>query len=171
VGIDNGGNDRLAEYTPYPNPKYGGGDGKKYLDFVVHTLKPTIDKKYRTLPDKQHTALMGSSLGGLISHYGALEYPQTFGKIGVFSPSFWFSETIYQFCEQKSRLKDTKMYFLAGTKESESMVSDMEKMLKTMKKAGFKKKNIHKKIVVDGKHNEKFWQTELEGAIRYLFEK
>ncbi len=91
VGIDNGGEKRLDEYSPWKNEKYGGGEGDAYLDFVVNTLKPYIDNNFNTLKDKTNTAIIGSSMGGLISHYAALKYPEVFGKIGVYSPAFWFS--------------------------------------------------------------------------------
>jgi hypothetical protein len=70
VGIDNGGTERINEYTPWVNPGYGGGQGNLYLEFIVETLKPHIDQYYRTLPGRDHTAIWGSSLGGLISQYG-----------------------------------------------------------------------------------------------------
>ena len=67
VGIENGGEERINEYTPWKNEKYGGGKGEIYIDFLVNTLKPYIDVTYRTKPQQKHTGLIGSSLGGLIS--------------------------------------------------------------------------------------------------------
>ncbi len=169
VGIDHGGNFRIPEYTPWRNPNYGGGEGAKYMQFVVKTLKPYIDKYYRTLPDKANTALMGSSLGGLISHFGALEYPQIFGKVGVFSPSFWFSDSTYILANKKANIQDTKMYFLAGGAESATMLAELEKMLQTIKQAGFKPENMHSKVIPSGTHSEGFWRNEFPFAIEYLF--
>ena len=79
VGIDNGGDKRMTEYNPYDNKKFGKGEGKKYIDFLVKTLKPFIDKNYRTLPGIQNTGIAGSSMGGLISLYAILQYPKVFG--------------------------------------------------------------------------------------------
>ena len=56
-----------------------------YLEWMVHTLKPAIDDRYRTLRNAQNTALMGSSLGGLISLYALCEYPGVFGKAACLS--------------------------------------------------------------------------------------
>ena len=81
VGIDHGGSERLNEYSPFKNEKYGGGKGDAYLDFVVNTLKPYIDSNYRTLSDKKNTGIMGSSMGGLISHYAALKFPKFLEKL------------------------------------------------------------------------------------------
>jgi predicted alpha/beta superfamily hydrolase len=63
-----------------------------YLHFIVKTLKPYIDTHYRTKTKAKNTTIMGSSLGGLVSYYAILKYPEVFGKAGVFSPSFWFSK-------------------------------------------------------------------------------
>ena len=67
------GNARLEEYSPYDFvwQEYGiKGRGKAYLDWMVQELKPLIDAKYPTLPDREHTAIGGSSMGGLMSLYG-----------------------------------------------------------------------------------------------------
>ncbi|MEZ0128795.1 alpha/beta hydrolase [Flavobacterium sp. LBUM151] len=95
VGIEHGNDKRIDELTPYKNEKYGGGNADNYVDFIVKTLKPYIDKNYRTKTKPKNTIIMGSSLGGLVSYYAAIKYPAVFGKAGVFSPSFWFSNEIY----------------------------------------------------------------------------
>lgn len=169
VGIDNGGNERINEYTPWANAQYGGGEGAKYMNFIVQTLKPYIDAQYRTLPDKQNTALIGSSLGGLISHFGALEHANTFGKVGVFSPSFWFSDAVYTFSENKGNVMDCKMYFLAGGSESASMVPNVENVITKIQNAGFPAAQIQKKIVANGTHSESFWRSEFKPAVEWLF--
>ena len=177
VGIDNGDEKRLDEYSPWKNSKYGGGEGDQYLDFIVNTLKPYIDSNFNTLKDKKNTAIIGSSMGGLISHYAALKYPNVFGKIGVYSPAFWFSPNIHQFTKDKGNLKDTKMYFLAGGKEGHKAgfdeisqtVVDMNKAVDILKNQGFPDKNIKSKVVPEGKHNEKLWRTNFEETILWLF--
>ena len=69
IGIEHGNDKRLEELTPYKNEKYGGGKATDYLEFIVKTLKPKIDKTYRTKPEKKNTTIMGSSVGGLTSFY------------------------------------------------------------------------------------------------------
>jgi len=178
IGIDNGQEKRLNEYSPWMNEKYGGGEGEAYVDFLVNTLKPYIDDNYRTLPDKEHTAIMGSSMGGLISYYAALKHPDVFGKAGVFSPSLWFSEESIEYAKTKGNLKETKMYFLGGEREGDNVsfeeisqtVKDMNTAVELLKEEGFPSENIISKIVPDGEHNEQFWRTEFEEAILWLFE-
>lgn len=169
VGIDNGGEARIAEYTPWAHTKYGGGKGDFYIDFLVKTVKPMIDRKFRTKTKAKHTAIIGSSLGGLISYYGGLKHPEIFGKIGALSTSFWFSDKVNDFTIQNAKQKSTRMYMLAGGNESESMVPDQEHSEKLLLENGFKAKNLQTKIVPDGTHSESFWKAEFEEVVRWLF--
>src|SRR5512139_2503958 len=70
VAIPNMGGARCDEYSPWTDPRAGGGRGDAYLAFIVETLKPRIDLKFRTRREREHTGIMGSSMGGLISLYG-----------------------------------------------------------------------------------------------------
>ncbi len=177
VGIDNGGEKRLDEYSPWKNNNYGGGEGDAYLEFIVETLKPYIDSHYKTLTDKENTAIIGSSMGGLISHYAGLKYSDVFGKVGVFSPAFWFSPEVNEFSKAQSNIQDSKMYFLAGGKEGDNTgyeeisqtVIDMNSMIDTLKEQDFPSENIKSKVVPEGKHNEELWRNNFEEAILWLF--
>lgn len=168
VGIDHGNTKRIDELTPFEHKKYGGGNGDAYLAFITQSLKPYIDKKYRTLSERAHTSIIGSSLGGLISFYAALEYPQIFGNIGVFSPSFWYSDKIYEKAEKAIINKDTKFYFLAGTEEDENLIAEIEKMLEILREKGIEKPNIGVKYIEGGKHNEALWSKNFPEAFKWL---
>lgn len=170
VGIDHGGDKRIDELTPYPNEKYGGGHGDEYMDFLTQTLKPYIDSNYRTLSDAENTTIFGSSLGGLISFYAILKYPDTFGKAGVFSPSFWFSDKIYEFAKNARLAPDAKFYFLAGTDEDEEVIPNIEKMIDLLQKKGLKKENFEVKYIEGGQHNEKLWSENFPQAFQYLMQ-
>jgi len=169
VGIENGGAERINEYTPWKNEKYGGGKGAIYIDFVVNTLKPYVDANYRTKPQQKYTGLIGSSLGGLISYYGGLEYPEIFGKIGALSTSFWFSDDVINFTEEKGKLKNSKMFLLVGEMEGEDMVEGTKNIKKQLLKKGFKPKNLKTKINPEGEHNEDFWKSEFLEVVQWLY--
>ena len=170
VAVENGGEKRIEEYTPYKNEKYGGGKGDIYIDFLANELKPYIDKNYKTLTTPENTALIGSSLGGLISFYGGLKYPEVFGKIGALSTSFWFSsDKINDFARENGNQQNKKIYFLVGEKEGDSMVPDTENMAKLLVDVGFPAENIKTKIVAEGKHTESFWKTEFLEVIKFLY--
>jgi len=168
VGIEHGNEKRMDELTPFKNEKYGGGKAGEYLDFLVTTLKPEIDKKYRTKSNARNTVIMGSSLGGLTSFYAILKYPNVFGKAGIFSPSFWFSKEIYTLAENTKKL-DGKIYLLCGDNESEDMVNDLNKMENIIsKKRCDCMKLTKKRIIKGGQHNEKLWRDGFVKAYLWL---
>jgi len=169
IGINNGGVIRMDEYSPWKNKKYGGGEGDAYIDFITKDLKSYVDKRYRTLSDKENTAIIGSSMGGLISYYAGLKYPEIYGKVGVFSPSFWFSKSSFEYAKKRSKIINTKMYFLIGDQEGKNEVRDMEKMISLMKNNGFPNNNMFKKIIPNGQHNEALWRDNLKDAVLWLF--
>ncbi|MDX1829692.1 MAG: alpha/beta hydrolase-fold protein [Lutibacter sp.] len=169
VGIENGGNERINEYTPWKNKKYGGGKGEIYIDFIVHTLKPYIDANYRTKKQAKQTALIGSSLGGLISYYGGLKYSNIFGKIGALSTSFWFSNKVIDFTKKFGNTSKIKLYLYVGGKEGESMDSDTKNMKNLLIATGFPVNNLKIGINPNGKHNEATWKNEFLKIISWLY--
>lgn len=158
VAIDNGGDKRLNEYSPYDMEKYGKGEGDHYVDFLVQTLKPYIDKHYRTKRDEKNTFIAGSSMGGLISFYAILKYPKVFGGAGVLSPAFWITPQLKNIDPEKAKKVKGKIYFYAGQMESESMVPDMLNVFEQMRK--YSKAKMQTVIRAEGKHNESTWRKE-----------
>ena len=157
VGIDNGGVKRMTEYNPNDHPQQGKGEGKAYLEFIVKTLKPVIDKRYRTRKTKSSTSIAGSSMGGLISFYAGLYYPSVFGSVGVLSPSFWIAPQVKTQLAQLSKKKyaGQRYFFYAGGGESAAMVSDMLQVAELMKT--YTKATIKTSVSERGQHNEQTW--------------
>lgn len=170
VGIENGGAERINEYTPWTHETYGGGNGALYIDFIVNTLKPYIDATYRTKPQQKFTGLIGSSLGGLISYYGGLKYPSVFGKIGALSTSFWFSSEVFIFTKIHGKLNNVKLYLLVGGKEGNGvMEADTKTIEKLLLETGFKNRNLITKVNPKGNHNEAFWSSEFSNVVSWLY--
>src|SRR6266404_255599 len=119
IGIYNTGKDRIDEYTPVADAKYKlGGKADLYGRLLVEELKPFIDSKYRTLKDARHTGLGGSSLGGLVSLYLGLKYPNVFGRLAVVSPSVWWADKqIVHFTAKLPRKPPLRIWLDIGTKE------------------------------------------------------
>ncbi|WP_019949426.1 alpha/beta hydrolase-fold protein [Hymenobacter aerophilus] len=169
VAIDNGGAERLNELSPWNNPQYGGGQGDQYVDFMVQTLKPYIDANYRTLTGREFTGVAGSSMGGLISTYAALKYPLVYGRVGVFSPAFWFAEQpLFTYLRQHPPRPDTRFYFVAGATESATMAPLMRAMHDSLAKAGVPAGNLSLQAPADGQHAEWFWKREFAAAYQWL---
>lgn len=169
VGIDNGAELRIDEYAPWNNDQYGGGEGQTYIEFLVNTLKPFIDNEFRTIPDADHTGIFGSSLGALISCYAAKLYPEVFGKVGLFSPAFWFNPEIFDFVENAGVSENQRFYLIAGSNESASMVPLMEQMANTLTGQGHPAEHIFHTDHSDGAHSEWYWAREFPTAIEWLF--
>jgi predicted alpha/beta superfamily hydrolase len=169
VAVDNGGNYRISEYSPWTNPDYGGGEGDKYVDFIVNTLKPFVDSAYRTRKDRESTGIMGSSMGGLISMYAAMKRPDVFGKAGIFSPSYWFSDDIWPFVRTTGKMHPMRLYQLIGTGEGASTVRNVLSMQDTLRNYGFSSNELTTKVVEGGQHNEQFWSSEFKEAFLWLF--
>jgi alpha-glucosidase len=176
IGIEHGNEKRIDELTPYVTEKYGGGKGDLYLDFIVRIVKPKIDNTYNTLKDAKHTTIFGSSLGGLISLYAVIKYPETFDKAGVFSPAIWINkDKMFELVKSSQIDPDKKFYFLVGSEEGETLenasiiVSDQHEMVQLLKDKGITDKNIVDRVIANGHHNETLWSTYFSEAYQGLF--
>ena len=113
---------RLQEYSPYDFtlPKEGKitGKGKITMDWLTRTFKPYIDEHYRTLPDREHTFIAGSSMGGLMSIYALLHYNQFFSRAAALSPSLWIAPNDFMQMIRRSRpLSGSILYMDYGSRE------------------------------------------------------
>ena len=166
IGIDHGGDKRTSEYIPYDNVRFGKGEGKLYIDFLANTLKPYIDSKYRTKKGPENTFIAGSSLGGLISLFAVMQYPKVFGGAGVFSPSLSLVPFMFSDAELFSTPTSPQFYLYAGSKESKTMVTDLEHMANIL----LKKESYRIRTVINplGQHNETYWRQEFADFYKWL---
>lgn len=156
VGIDNGLSKRMSEYNPWEFENFGKGEGDQYVDFLVKNLKPFIDEHYRTLKNKANTFIAGSSMGGLISLYAVLKYPDVFGGAGIFSPAFWTASGIDSTVLADAKKVNSRLFFYAGGKEGDSMIPDMKRIEKEIKE---RSKSPVKEIIDEKQHhNEAAWR-------------
>ena len=170
VGIDHGDKLRMTELNPYDNERFGKGEGDAYVDFLVNTLKPRIDQEYRTLSERAHTAVMGSSMGGLISNHAINRYPKIFGAVGIFSPSYWIAPEMFAATASNSALKDTRIYLSTGKNEGESMIDGFTQMQAVLKQHAHSEQ-WQAQLDADGEHNEAFWKRIFPRAVSWLFSK
>jgi len=168
VGIDNGGGDaRFEEYIPK-------NQGAKYLNFLVHTLKPFIDKNFHTLPGRNHTGIAGSSLGGLISLYIGLKRSDVFSKIGAFSPAMSFAGDSFNGC---IKVQNMKIYLDVGTQEHlpyNSYRKYAHLVWVTYYQlicAGFSNDELKLFVDKDAGHEEAAWGRRFPVAFLWLFAK
>lgn len=170
VGIDNSADFRMNELSPWENKRFGEAQGKQYMDFIVDVVKPYIDTNFRTKAERLHTAIMGSSMGGLISHYGVHAYPEVFSKAGIFSPAYWYSQDVFAFTQFQKAPLDARLYVMYGNNEGNGMIADTDKMQRQLRQQGHPRQNTLFKRVPNGEHNEQLWRTEFTEAVQWLFQ-
>ncbi len=166
VGVDNGGEHRLQEYNAYDHDRYGKGEGKVFVQWMIETLKPRIDSMYRTSVVPADTWIIGSSFGGIIAFYATAVYPNVFTKAGLLSPSFWASEEYYELAENIS--SDVRIYMSAGEKEGEQMVNSLDEMAQKLISNGFPADHLYHEIIPGGEHNENLWTGEFSKLYQWM---
>ncbi len=171
IAVEHGGHDRIKEYLPFNTEQFGPGEGASYARFIIETLKPYVDDKFRTKPHRIHTGIGGSSMGGLISVYTGMKYPDIFSKWMIFSPSLWLSTKIFTRARNYDNERPSFVYLYGGREESESMESDLRKLATRLKEKALHEELIHYKLSIHptATHNEHYWGAEFPKAVRWLF--
>jgi predicted alpha/beta superfamily hydrolase len=171
IAIDHGGEDRITEYLPFFNPRFGKGQGVLYLKFVEETLKPYVDKKYRTLTDRSHTGIGGSSMGGLISLFAGFNHQHIFSKLMVFSPSLWIAPKIFQEAQNFHPELGLDLYIYAGGRESANHLPNVMRFKKTLLAGhkNFSQFRVHLSLNPEGTHSEHYWRQEFPKAVEWLY--
>lgn len=169
VGVSNMGPERLREYSPFVDPVNGGGAGDRYLDFLLRTLKPEIDHRYRTRPGQPFTGIAGSSMGGLVSLYGFFRYAPAFGFAAVLSPSLWFAGgAIFSFVESAPYVPG-KLYLDIGTLEGPEHVSRARRMRDLLRSKGYRLgRDLAWLESRCGRHDEASWGKRFARALPFL---
>jgi predicted alpha/beta superfamily hydrolase len=169
VGIPNLGEARLDEYSPFRDSRHGGGGGERYLGWILQTVKPLIDARFRTLRTRRHTGIAGSSMGGLISLYAYFRHPDVFGFAGVLSPALWFGgSNIFSFVEDAG-FTPGRIYLDIGMAEGTRAVADVRRMHALLLAKNYKPAE-HLLYVEDlrGRHSELAWRRRLRPALYFL---
>lgn len=160
VGIDNSEH-RMKEYNFNDHETHGPGEGRQYMEFIIHTLKPYIDRHFRTKPQKEHTHVAGSSMGGLISLYGALHFANVFGSAGVFSPALWLTPGAAKELVLIAAQNDAypqHFYFYGGAREGCNMVEHIGKIVDML--AQYPQYRLAIEINGEGEHSEDHWREK-----------
>ena len=179
VGIDNS-DDRLNEYSP-SWPRSSGGSayiqnpsGEKYAQFVTQTVKPYIDAHFKTNPNREATGIGGSSMGGVISFYMALAYPEVFGYALLFSTAMWVYQsevtaTFLDFVSIASFSVFPRLYLYAGGLEPD-VTPYVESIRSSLIIRGYPEANIAWHVDQSHGHNESAWAHYFPIAFRWLVE-
>lgn len=172
IGIANTGKHRLDEYSPFQHPGRGGGAGDRYLAFIAETLKPMVDRCFRTRPARPETFIAGSSMGGLISLYALYRYADVFGGGAVLSPSLWFANrAIFRYVEENANLAVGRLYLDIGLNEPESAIADVRRLRDLISERGSMSETEFAYVEdAAGRHNEATWGIRVRQALSFLLE-
>jgi predicted alpha/beta superfamily hydrolase len=165
VECNHEGNGRLSEYSPVSFNFHGEkivGRGKKYMDWLVGTFKTYIDFNFRTLPDRAHTFIAGSSMGGLMTMYALACYNKYFIGGAALSPSLWVGgEELPNFLKTGKFGKDSVLYMDYGSKEFANHYRQRAAFCQTydllVKKGVF----VTGRVVPFGTHSESSWERQI----------
>jgi predicted alpha/beta superfamily hydrolase len=179
VGIDNTP-ERVDEYTYHRDARHkAGGRGSLYARFVLNEVKPFIDRQYRTLPERENTGLLGSSLGGLVSLCMAREYPNRIGLCGVVSPSLWWagSKVLVELEGDDLRwMKKVRFWLDMGTREGRrrghlpSAIDQARRLAGQFDRAGLVPgRDYYYQEVAGGEHHEAAWAARFDKILLYFY--
>ena len=160
------GNRRMVEYSPfsYDNHETGRikGKGCTYMNWLVQTFKPYIDENYRTIPDRRHTIIAGSSMGGLMALYGATAYNRYFQRAACLSPSLWVSPGAALEMVAKAHVRrDTCIYMDYGSREIFNHAANAEALMSTTHLLLTKRVDLAMRIIPGGDHSEASWERQI----------
>jgi predicted alpha/beta superfamily hydrolase len=171
VGVANTGPQRIAEYTPTPDRRLGGGKGPLYARLLVDELLPMLRDEFRILPNREAVGVAGSSLGGLISLSIGLRYPDTFSRIGVLSPSIWWdNRTILRDVRALHEHLPLRIWLDIGTGEGLRHIRDTDLMAKLLIAKGWREgHDLMYHRIPAAQHNEAAWAARFGQVLRFLF--
>jgi predicted alpha/beta superfamily hydrolase len=168
IAIDHGGKDRIAEYLPYDNNTYTDKKGEQYTKFMMEELKPYVDTHFRVHEGREHTAIGGSSMGGLISLYAGINHNDVFGNMLIFSPSLWISSQVFHHALAFKPKAPSRCYLYCGGQESDSLKPSMD-MMHDILKSKHPHLDVSFSYNPEGKHQEYYWGLAFNHAIQWLF--
>jgi len=169
VGIWHAGEERLAEYSPFDDPKAGSGRGREYVTYLAETIKPLVDARYRTIPGRGTTCVAGSSMGGLISLFAFLARPDVFGATAAMSPSLWYAGRAIFEAVEAAPFQPGRIYLDVGRREGEETVADARRLRDLFIAKGYRKGDQIRYVEdLAGGHEEAAWGRRLRAALPFL---
>lgn len=167
-------NGRLCEYSPFSfsDPSFGRvkGRGQETMEWLINRFKPIIDENYPTIPDREHTFIAGSSMGGLMSLYAVMAYNHVFSRAAALSPSIWFATgRLDRMLQEAEIAPDTVVYMDYGANELSfhpNMKRQFSRVAARLLERGVL---LNCRIVPGGDHCEASWERQIPFFMDTLF--
>ena len=196
-----------SEYSPWVNQNMRdwvtegngesveGGEGSEFTQFIVETLKPEIDSRYRTLSDRQNTTIGGFCRTAIIPVYAGLTYPNVFSQVISMSPTVWLAEgggqwlsnnQLINYIDGLSVAENVRFFLHVGTDESsgrrppvedqqgkqitypQAYVDGAERLKLALLENGAPEYNVHLEIIEGSTGGRDFWGSRFDEAVMWL---
>ena len=169
VGVPNAREERIAEYSPFDDPEGSPGGGADYVSRLAGVIKPLVDARFRTLPQRETTGVAGSSMGGLISLFAFFTRPDAFGVVGALSPSLWFAERAIFGLLDAAPFRPGRLYIDVGRLEGAETLEHARRLRDLLRAKGYIQ-GVHLRYVEDraGRHDEAAWGRRFRAALPFL---
>lgn len=170
VGVDHAGSGRLDEYTPVKDDQHnGGGRADDYARMLVEELKPLIDSRYRTLTDPDHTAIAGSSLGGLVSLHAVLTRRDVFGRAAAMSPSVWWGQRAILNTVEAYDGPPPRLWADTGGREGMEALQNARELRDRLAAKGWGVESLRYYEDRRADHSERAWERRVRSVLEFLF--
>ena len=186
VAIDHAGENRRMEYLPFHHGGAGWslldwnkgrlGKGEAFAHWLVADLKPSIDKQYRTLPDREHTAIMGSSMGGLIACYAALRHQEVFSNAACLSSAFLkrlVANEWLAFIANTPKRLPMRFHIDMGDNEfglfGDDILIETQEVYDALLNTGFNQSELRYQVIKGGTHDEPSWRARTQDILEWLY--
>ncbi len=176
------GNERLREYCPY-DKKWRGtwirGIGDETFRWLIHDIKPVIDRDYPVWPHREATGIGGSSMGGIMAMHGVLKYNDVFGKAACVSPGvFWNLSSFRKVRDQSALSPDTRIWISWGEIEAGRAAHNGDPAWATREARSARKfareldeRGVDTQVYFQpgGRHSEADWRKQVPLFMDYLW--
>jgi enterochelin esterase-like enzyme len=170
VGIDHGGERRVTELNPFDHERFGRGEGGAYVAAILEAVLPWVAARFAIRRDAGSTAIVGSSLGALVSLWAAHRHPQVFGRVGALSPALWIAPGLADFVAAHPLPPSARVAITAGGEESASMLPLARALHAQLAARGSAGPAVTLTIDAHGRHDEAAWRRALPGVLASLFD-
>jgi predicted alpha/beta superfamily hydrolase len=169
AGIANAGPFRKYEYSPFRDSQHGGGDGDRYLAFVIDQVIPRVESAFRAAPGPEGRSIAGSSMGGLVSLYALWKHADVFGAAAALSPSAWFADEAIIDLVSRRPLPPGRLWLDSGTEEDEAMLGSVRRLRDALEARGLTLGSRFEYVEDEGAtHHEEHWGKRMRRALRFL---
>lgn len=164
---------RVEHFSPWPWTPANDAHGRAYIDFIIHTLKPHMDAHFPTVAGRHATAMLGSSLGGIITAYALVKYPEVIASAAALSPVLTdnvLGEELNRYAALRGPLEPVRLYMDMGAGESPRMHAALQRFSETLVDRGFDVDAVRVALIEDGTHRPESWRQRLPDALAFLLQ-